>query len=73
MGGACVLLNICWEMLLTHVLHNPFLHKPGTMSIFCRDTTIINHSPCHSSNNSFNEDLPVADYRNQEMENRCVY
>ncbi|KAM9844879.1 angiomotin-like 2b [Aulostomus maculatus] len=35
-----------------------------------RDTTIINHSPCHSSNNSFNEDLPVADYRNQEMENR---
>ncbi|XP_037538153.1 angiomotin-like protein 2b [Nematolebias whitei] len=35
-----------------------------------RDTTIINHSPCHSSSNSFNEDLPVADYRNQEMENR---
>uniref|UniRef100_A0A1A7WDG8 Angiomotin like 2b n=2 Tax=Iconisemion striatum TaxID=60296 RepID=A0A1A7WDG8_9TELE len=35
-----------------------------------RDTTIINHSPCHSSNNSFNEDLPVADQRNQEMENR---
>uniref|UniRef100_A0A3P8SEB7 Angiomotin like 2b n=1 Tax=Amphiprion percula TaxID=161767 RepID=A0A3P8SEB7_AMPPE len=35
-----------------------------------RDTTIINHSPCHSSNNSFNEDLPVADHRNQEMENR---
>ncbi|XP_014045354.1 angiomotin-like 2a [Salmo salar] len=35
-----------------------------------RDTTIINHSPCHSSNNSFNEDLPVSDYRNQEMENR---
>nr|XP_020499405.1 angiomotin-like 2a isoform X1 [Labrus bergylta] len=35
-----------------------------------RDTTIINHSPCHSSNNSFNEELPVADYRNQEMENR---
>ncbi|KAJ3595550.1 hypothetical protein NHX12_004853 [Muraenolepis orangiensis] len=34
-----------------------------------RDTTIINHSPCHSSNNSFNEDLPT-DYRNQEMENR---
>ncbi|KAF6732112.1 Angiomotin-like 2a [Oryzias melastigma] len=33
-----------------------------------RDTTIINHSPCHSSNNSFNEDLP--DHRNQEMENR---
>ncbi|XP_010900070.1 angiomotin-like 2a [Esox lucius] len=35
-----------------------------------RDTTIINHSPCNSSNNSFNDDLPVADYRNQEMENR---
>uniref|UniRef100_A0A8C5FZC0 Angiomotin-like 2a n=1 Tax=Gouania willdenowi TaxID=441366 RepID=A0A8C5FZC0_GOUWI len=35
-----------------------------------RDTTIINHSPGHSSNNSFNEDLPVADHRNQEMENR---
>ncbi|KAM4728427.1 angiomotin-like 2b [Anableps anableps] len=35
-----------------------------------RDTTIINHSPCHSSNNSFNEDLPLPDYRNQEMENR---
>ncbi|KAM6948752.1 angiomotin-like 2a [Aplochiton taeniatus] len=35
-----------------------------------RDTTIINHSPCTSSNNSFNEDLPIADYRNQEMENR---
>ncbi|CAL8316178.1 unnamed protein product [Gadus morhua 'NCC'] len=35
-----------------------------------RDTTIINHSPCHSSNNSFNEDLPATDFRNQEMENR---
>lgn len=35
-----------------------------------RDTTIINHSPCHSSNNSFNEDLPPVDHRNQEMENR---
>uniref|UniRef100_A0A3Q2TUN3 Angiomotin like 2b n=1 Tax=Fundulus heteroclitus TaxID=8078 RepID=A0A3Q2TUN3_FUNHE len=35
-----------------------------------RDTTIINHSPCHSSNNSFNEDLPLPDHRNQEMENR---
>ncbi|XP_028988136.1 angiomotin-like 2a [Betta splendens] len=35
-----------------------------------RDTTIINHSPCHSSNNSFNDDLPGTDYRNQEMENR---
>lgn len=43
------------------------------MFFFCsRDTTIINHSPCHSSNNSFNEDLPVADHRNQEMENRCI-
>ncbi|MEQ2229827.1 hypothetical protein ILYODFUR_022835, partial [Ilyodon furcidens] len=37
---------------------------------FFRDTTIINHSPCHSSNNSFNEDLPLPDHRNQEMENR---
>ncbi|XP_036410443.1 angiomotin-like 2a [Megalops cyprinoides] len=35
-----------------------------------RDTTIINHSPRHSPNNSFNEDLPTADQRNQEMENR---
>ncbi|CAL8280146.1 unnamed protein product [Lota lota] len=35
-----------------------------------RDTTIINHSPCHSSNNSFNEDLPATNFRNQEMENR---
>ncbi|XP_015228078.1 PREDICTED: angiomotin-like 2a [Cyprinodon variegatus] len=35
-----------------------------------RDTTIINHSPCNSSNNSFNEDLPLPDHRNQEMENR---
>ncbi|CAL9688702.1 unnamed protein product [Knipowitschia caucasica] len=35
-----------------------------------RDTTIINHSPCHSSNNSFNEDLLPSDFRNQEMENR---
>ncbi|KAG9341586.1 hypothetical protein JZ751_019101 [Albula glossodonta] len=35
-----------------------------------RDTTIINHSPCHSPNNSFNEDLPTANHRHQEMENR---
>ncbi|XP_068613850.1 angiomotin-like 2a [Brachionichthys hirsutus] len=35
-----------------------------------RDTTIINHSPGHSSSNSFNEELPVGDHRNQEMENR---
>lgn len=47
-------------------------HPHDDVFFFCRDTTIINHSPCHSSNNSFNEDLPVADYRNQEMENRCV-
>ena len=38
--------------------------------LFHRDTTIINHSPCDSSNNSFNEDLPATDFRNQEMENR---
>ncbi|KAJ8274630.1 hypothetical protein COCON_G00092550 [Conger conger] len=35
-----------------------------------RDTTIINHSPRHSPKNSFNEDLPTANQRNQEMENR---
>ncbi|KAJ8277068.1 hypothetical protein GJAV_G00071120 [Gymnothorax javanicus] len=35
-----------------------------------RDTTIINHSPCHSPKNSFNEDLPMANLRHQEMENR---
>ncbi|KAJ8270410.1 hypothetical protein GJAV_G00114230 [Gymnothorax javanicus] len=35
-----------------------------------RDTTIINHSPHHSPKNSFNEDLPTANLRNQEMENR---
>ncbi|KAM8874542.1 angiomotin-like 2a [Spinachia spinachia] len=35
-----------------------------------RDTTIINHSPRHSPNNSFNEDLPLASHRHQEMENR---
>ncbi|XP_062252119.1 angiomotin-like 2a isoform X2 [Platichthys flesus] len=35
-----------------------------------RDTTIIKHSPRHSPNNSFNEDLPLSNHRNQEMENR---
>ncbi|KAJ8279439.1 hypothetical protein COCON_G00065050 [Conger conger] len=35
-----------------------------------RDTTIIKHSPRHSPNNSFNEDLPTANHRHQEMENR---
>ncbi|CAK6956252.1 angiomotin-like 2a [Scomber scombrus] len=35
-----------------------------------RDTTIINNSPRHSPNNSFNEDLPLSSHRNQEMENR---
>ncbi|XP_030073088.1 angiomotin-like protein 2 isoform X2 [Microcaecilia unicolor] len=35
-----------------------------------RDTTIINHSPCHSPNSSFNEDHLMANHRHQEMENR---
>lgn len=35
-----------------------------------RDTTIIKHSPRHSPNNSFNEDLPLSSHRHQEMENR---
>ncbi|XP_071999531.1 angiomotin-like protein 2 [Engystomops pustulosus] len=35
-----------------------------------RDTTIINHSPRHSPNNSFNEDLLMVNHRHQEMENR---
>ncbi|XP_023281743.1 angiomotin-like 2a isoform X2 [Seriola lalandi dorsalis] len=35
-----------------------------------RDTTIINHSPRHSPNSSFNEDLPLSSHRYQEMENR---
>ncbi|XP_069006970.1 angiomotin-like 2a isoform X1 [Embiotoca jacksoni] len=35
-----------------------------------RDTTIINHSPRHSPNSSFNEDLPSSNHRHQEMENR---
>ncbi|XP_066521734.1 angiomotin-like 2a [Hoplias malabaricus] len=35
-----------------------------------RDTTIINHSPRHSPNSSFNEVLPASNHRHQEMENR---
>ncbi|XP_035504150.2 angiomotin-like 2a isoform X1 [Scophthalmus maximus] len=35
-----------------------------------RDTTIIRHSPGHSPNNSFNEDLPLSNHRHQEMQNR---
>ncbi|XP_028817225.1 angiomotin-like 2a [Denticeps clupeoides] len=35
-----------------------------------RDTTIINHSPRHSPNSSFNDDLPSTNHRHQEMENR---
>nr|XP_055069314.1 angiomotin-like 2a [Misgurnus anguillicaudatus] len=35
-----------------------------------RDTTIINHSPRHSPNSSFNDDLPSPNQRHQEMENR---
>lgn len=35
-----------------------------------RDTTIINHSPCHSTKSSFSEDSPHAEFRNQEVENR---
>ncbi|XP_017279060.1 angiomotin-like 2a isoform X2 [Kryptolebias marmoratus] len=35
-----------------------------------RDTTIINHSPKHSPNSSFNEDLHLSSHRHQEMENR---
>ncbi|OCT78898.1 angiomotin-like protein 2 [Xenopus laevis] len=35
-----------------------------------RDTTIINHSPRHSPNNSFNEDLLMVSHRHQEMEIR---
>lgn len=35
-----------------------------------RDTTIINHSPRHSPNSSFNEDLPLSNQRQQDMENR---
>ncbi|XP_077391648.1 angiomotin-like 2a isoform X2 [Festucalex cinctus] len=35
-----------------------------------RDTTIINSSPRHSPNSSFNEDLLLTNHRHQEMENR---
>ncbi|XP_044290142.1 angiomotin-like protein 2 [Varanus komodoensis] len=35
-----------------------------------RDTTIINHSPRHSPNSSFDEDLLLANHKHQEMENR---
>ncbi|XP_051984729.1 angiomotin-like 2a [Xyrauchen texanus] len=35
-----------------------------------RDTTIINHSPCNSSNITVIEELPLSEYRNQEVENR---
>ncbi|XP_029938377.1 angiomotin-like 2a [Salarias fasciatus] len=35
-----------------------------------RDTTIINNSPRHSPNSSFNQDLPLSSHRHQEMENR---
>nr|XP_057929900.1 angiomotin-like 2a [Doryrhamphus excisus] len=35
-----------------------------------RDTTIINSSPGHSPDSSFNEDLPPSSPRHQEMENR---
>ncbi|KAK7888723.1 hypothetical protein WMY93_024283 [Mugilogobius chulae] len=35
-----------------------------------RDTTIIKHSPQTSPNSSFNEDLPLANHRHQEMANR---
>ncbi|XP_057696439.1 angiomotin-like 2a [Corythoichthys intestinalis] len=35
-----------------------------------RDTTIINNSPGHSPDSSFNEDLPLSNHRHQEMENR---
>ncbi|KAM9384400.1 angiomotin-like 2a [Pholidichthys leucotaenia] len=35
-----------------------------------RDTTIINHSPRHSPDSSFNDDLPSSNHRHQEMENR---
>ncbi|XP_026711346.1 angiomotin-like protein 2 isoform X2 [Athene cunicularia] len=35
-----------------------------------RDTTLISHSPRHSPNSSFNEDLFLASHKHQEMENR---
>ncbi|KAM8804946.1 angiomotin-like protein 2 [Eudromia elegans] len=35
-----------------------------------RDTTLISHSPRHSPNSSFNEDLLLANHKQQEMESR---
>ncbi|XP_040423506.1 angiomotin-like protein 2 isoform X3 [Cygnus olor] len=35
-----------------------------------RDTTLISHSPRHSPNSSFNEDLLLVNHKHQEMENR---
>ncbi|NWX11836.1 AMOL2 protein, partial [Aegotheles bennettii] len=35
-----------------------------------RDTTLISHSPRHSPNSSFNEDLLLASHKHQEMEHR---
>ncbi|XP_046892941.1 angiomotin-like 2a isoform X2 [Hypomesus transpacificus] len=35
-----------------------------------RDTTIIKHSPRHSPNDSFNDDMPLTNHRHQELENR---
>ncbi|KAM6414360.1 angiomotin-like protein 2 isoform 2-T2 [Rhynochetos jubatus] len=35
-----------------------------------RDTTLISHSPRHSPNSSFNEDLLLTSHKHQEMENR---
>ncbi|KFQ14938.1 Angiomotin-like 2, partial [Leptosomus discolor] len=35
-----------------------------------RDTTLISHSPRHSPNSSFNEDLLLASHKHQEMESR---
>ncbi|XP_072200713.1 angiomotin-like protein 2 isoform X4 [Excalfactoria chinensis] len=35
-----------------------------------RDTTLISHSPRHSPNSSFNEDLLLANHKHQEMESR---
>ncbi|XP_017584876.1 PREDICTED: angiomotin-like protein 2 [Corvus brachyrhynchos] len=34
------------------------------------DTTLISHSPRHSPNSSFNEDLLLPSHKHQEMENR---
>ncbi|XP_061861868.1 angiomotin-like protein 2 [Colius striatus] len=35
-----------------------------------RDTTLISHSPRHSPNSSFNEELLLASHKHQEMESR---